>query len=122
MKKNTKIWFTSLVIICVLFIPTSSCKKDKNVNNPAYHCESFNTGCGSASACCSLSDCYYMYNNKKYPCHGIDCVDAATQLASDMCGTSQKSASVPLNKTDQEKLELTKTVLLKAIRSCATCP
>jgi len=84
-------------------------------------CQSSSSACGTFQACCTSTDCYYTYNNKRYDCDGTDCTDAAKRLAADMCGTAKRLASEPLSPTEQEALNKTK-MLLETNSPCMTCP
>jgi hypothetical protein len=104
MKK--KVLILSLAFVGLMVVLAIGCKKSSVVKDT---CTS-GTNCGkSFQACCSLTQCYYTYNGKKYNCDGTSCGSAATDLVADMCG--KKKAG--LDATDsgvQELLKLTKVM------------
>lgn len=84
-------------------------------------CQTSTSACGTFETCCTPTDCYYKYKNKKYNCDGTDCEGAAEKLAADMCGTAKKLANGPLSETEQEALNKVK-MLIENNSSCVTCP
>jgi|WetSurMetagenome_2_1015567.scaffolds.fasta_scaffold1015942_1 hypothetical protein len=67
------------------FIFSTGCTKPETCNDA--------TSCGKTyKACCTATDCHYVYNGKSYPCNGTDCSAAAQQLVADMCGSAKSSA------------------------------
>jgi hypothetical protein len=113
-ERKMKLFFRMILIVPVgiVFLQFVGCAKK---------CENTSTACGSFESCCTPSNCYYTYNNKKYECDGTDCADAAQKVAADMCGTAKRLANGPLSATEQEALKKTK-MLLESNAPCATCP
>ncbi|OFX26681.1 MAG: hypothetical protein A2041_01015 [Bacteroidetes bacterium GWA2_31_9b] len=90
--------FISLPIIL------NSCEEDPT-------CKSSSSACGTFEACCTTTDCYYLYDGEKYNCDGTDCDDAALELASVMCSKSNTTE-------DNEKLILDQTnIILESINN-----
>ena len=72
-----------LAAIALISLPLiiSSCDEE-------YVCKSATNSCGTFEACCTATDCYYLYNGKKYHCDGTNCTSAAERLVADMCSKS----------------------------------
>lgn len=79
-----------------------SCAVEEALNE--YTCETSDVGYGDFETCCNTTDCYYLYNDKKYECDGQDCEDAATEMAKDMIANSKKSANIDECEIDVEEL------------------
>ncbi len=88
MKKHAKSLIMPVLIIGLLALvfTFNGCKKA----NPILNCsEGTDDGCGNKwEACCSAVQCYYSYMGKKYNCDGLECDDAATDLANDIMNCS----------------------------------
>lgn len=76
MKKLSVILF----FIATFSVSFNSC----DVADPE-ECVEANAGCGTYTACCTSTSCYYLYDGTKYYCDGTDCTDAAGDLVDDMC-------------------------------------
>ena len=77
------------VLIFAFLLGIFSCED----RNPLETCLDETSACGTFTACCTVRQCYYLYNGKKYECDGLDCGSAAAELADDMCNSSKKKGS-----------------------------
>jgi len=76
--------------------------------------ENVNCLAGNVQACCTSSDCKYIYDGKNYPCNGTDC-EAAAQVVANLC-INGSTASIESNSTSIRKqllLEVSKGLLLE---------
>ena len=81
------ITFNVLLFACLLLL--FSCED----RNPLEQCLTETSACGSFTACCTVRYCYYLYDGKRYDCDGLDCTEAANELADDMCNSSKKKGA-----------------------------
>jgi hypothetical protein len=95
MKKSVIFRAFVFVVLAVMF----SCD-----NKPLEQCVTESSACGTFQACCTVRQCYYVYDGKEYQCDGTDCTDAATQLANDMCNPSGLTGSTCF--TEEEILDV----------------
>ena len=100
MKKRN--WIFQLGLVAIVFLISQSC--GGLLNNES--CQTSDSGCGSFQACCTATQCHYVYNGQNYNCDGTDCTDAANELVADMCGT-YKSASESEEETVNEMIRMT---------------
>ncbi len=82
MKKNFLLLLIPLLFIGGISISLTSCSDDED----DFICESTVIGGATIQACCNEegTQCYYEYKGKQYDCNGIDCTEAATELAADI--------------------------------------
>ena len=78
----------SMVAAFAIFSSVGCSKK----SDPTTSCQSASECGHTYQACCSASNCHYVYNGKTYPCNGTDCSSAAQQLVADMCGVAKSGA------------------------------
>ena len=73
--------FLGVVAVISIAAVLNSCEEDAV-------CKTSTSVCGTFEACCTSTDCYYLYDGKTYDCDGTDCDAAALELATDMCNKS----------------------------------
>lgn len=112
MKKKIAFWTSSAVLLAFMVLLVYNCKKD-----PATTCDSGSSVCGTFTACCSSTQCYYKWNGNRYDCDGTNCNDAALELANDMCAKKSPQGSVA---SVEEIIELTNK-LIDSNGNCKTC-
>ena len=94
MKKQISILVLPLLLMAMVLVLSSSCKKSSS--NGGFSCANTANPCGGSATfqtCCSSSACYYEYNGTKYNCASTsDCSAAAQQLITAM---GCKAANAP---------------------------
>lgn len=105
---------TKILIFGLLISQFTNCEKKPK-------CETATSVCGTFQTCCTSTDCYYVFNNKKYHCDGTNCEEIAKVLAEDMCNAASNRDSGAVISTEEEVLELIK-IILEAKEACISCP
>lgn len=77
------------VLIFALLTVISSCKEQ----TPTVDCLTETVECGTYTACCTPFYCYYEFDGKRYDCDGLNCKEAAEELARalELCNPSAKA-------------------------------
>ncbi|MBK8167300.1 MAG: hypothetical protein IPK64_15265 [bacterium] len=79
MKPLRPIHLILVVLTSCLVLGAMGCSEDEE-------CGSDSTYCGTFTACCTSSDCYYLASDgTRFNCNGTDCTAAAEALANHMC-------------------------------------
>lgn len=96
--QNSKLFLFSLFLICLMAVGLG-CSEDEE-------CQSSSSACGSFTACCTSSDCYYLAGDgTRFDCNGTDCSAAAEQLADHMCKKLRDESPEAFNRLVDEILE-----------------
>ncbi len=110
MKKKIAFWTSSAVLLAFMVLLVNNCKDD----SPTVSCQDGTNECGTFTACCSTTQCYYKWNGNKYNCDGTDCYAAAQDLVADMCAAKSPAVSI------EQMLEITNK-LVDSNGGCKTC-
>ncbi len=108
MYKSLRVIIYSIILVGLVSITLSACKKDKDDDasvGDAYHCETETMEGFTFKACCKTDQCYYEWQGKRYWCNGTDCGDAATGLVNDWFG-KKKSSSMSFEQMKKQLEEL----------------
>jgi len=96
--KNQDVKFVLMALfLASILLVGLGCSEDEE-------CLTDSSVCGTFTACCTSSDCYYLAGDgTRFDCNGTDCSSAAGRLADYICGKS--ASTVDYNNTVDQILE-----------------
>jgi hypothetical protein len=107
MKNN--IYIAALLAISMAFLCACSGNSNESCSDTNLNCA---TG-GTILACCTDTSCRYEHNGVSYPCDGVDCYDAAAEVAKACVGSAKVLSSDSRSVEELLLLEKSDNLLLE---------